>query len=142
MDSSRKRSSSIIYQISRHLDNRLKWNEDNEQFLPEDAVAEIVTQTVLSEAFDEAQIHDENRDDLLTWVLECGKRLFLILVQIVVVDDLRYNYQAAEQYLPRLKDFKDAGVNDDALPVCPDERIELFEHWDEASKAFFMLFQS
>ncbi|KAI8944996.1 hypothetical protein F4801DRAFT_584826 [Xylaria longipes] len=80
----------------------------NERFLPDDKLEELVTKESVLLALQETTIKQQYHEDLATWVLESGKRLFLILVLLTRV---------SEEQLSWLEDLKNDGISDSALPL-------------------------
>lgn len=80
----------------------------NERFLPNDKLEELVTEESVLLALKETTIEQQKHKDLATWVLESGKRFFLILVMLT---------GNSEETLSLLQDLKNDGINDRALPL-------------------------
>lgn len=80
----------------------------NERFLPVDKLEELVTKESVLLALQETTIKQQNHEDLASWVLENGKRLFLILVLTT---------QRSIEQLSCLDDLKNDGLNDSVLPL-------------------------
>ncbi|KAF2966601.1 hypothetical protein GQX73_g6992 [Xylaria multiplex] len=80
----------------------------SQRFLPNDKLEELVTKKIVLLALQETTIEQQYHEDLASWVLESGKRLFLILVLLT--------RRSAEQ-LSWLKKFKNDGINDSVLPL-------------------------
>lgn len=78
------------------------------RFLPNDELEKLVTKESVLLALRETTIEQEYHEDVATWVLESGKRLFLILVLLT---------RGSAEQLSSLKKFKNDGVDDSALPL-------------------------
>ncbi|KAI1739589.1 hypothetical protein F4680DRAFT_422085 [Xylaria scruposa] len=121
----------------------------NERFLPNDKLEYLVTKENVLLTLQETTIEQKDHDDLATWVLECGKRLFLILVLLT---------RDSEEQLSRLKDLRNDGINDSALPLCFSEaehcygyslaaesdglqKFHSFKDWEDNNLVLFRVFQ-
>ncbi|KAI1747217.1 hypothetical protein F4782DRAFT_522039 [Xylaria castorea] len=80
----------------------------NQRFLPNDKLEELVTKKSVLLALQETTIEQQYHEDLASWVLESGTRLFLILVLLT---------RGSTEQLSWLKDFKNDGINDNVLPL-------------------------
>ncbi|GAP92872.1 putative protein kinase domain-containing protein [Rosellinia necatrix] len=80
----------------------------NQKFLPNDKLGELVTKKRVLLALQETTIEQQYHEDLASWVLKSGTRLFSILVLLT--------YGSAEQ-LSWLKEFRNDGISDNALPL-------------------------
>ncbi|KAI0543944.1 hypothetical protein F4679DRAFT_577204 [Xylaria curta] len=87
---------------------KLAGDISNERFLPNDRLEQLVTKESMMLCLQETTIAQESYEDLATWVLESGKRLFLILVLLT---------RDSEEQLSRLEDLKNDGINDGVLPL-------------------------
>ncbi|KAI0199847.1 hypothetical protein F4808DRAFT_431473 [Astrocystis sublimbata] len=80
----------------------------SQQFLPNDQLKELVTKDTVLLALQETTIEQQYHEDLASWVLQRGMRLFLILVLLT---------QGSAEQLSSLRQLKSDGVNDDVLPL-------------------------
>ncbi|KAI0534235.1 hypothetical protein GGR58DRAFT_66187 [Xylaria digitata] len=80
----------------------------SQRFLPNDKLEELVTKKSVLLALQETTIEQQYHEDLASWVLESGTRLFLILVLLT---------QGPREQLSSLKRFKNDGINDSVLPL-------------------------
>lgn len=80
----------------------------SQRFLPNDQLKELVTKERVLLALRETTIEQQYHEDVATWVLESGRRLFLILVLLT---------RGSTEQLSWLKKFKNDGVNDSVLPL-------------------------
>ncbi|KAI1421813.1 hypothetical protein F5Y12DRAFT_766005 [Xylaria sp. FL1777] len=90
-----------------------------ERFLPNDKLEELVTKESVLLALQETAIKQQNHEDLAAWVLESGKRLFLILVLLT---------RGPMEHLSRLEDLKNDGISDSALPLGFSETEPYYGH--------------
>ncbi|KAJ8132026.1 hypothetical protein O1611_g1593 [Lasiodiplodia mahajangana] len=79
--------------------------EGYETFLPHDKLKDLVTADTVHLAFEAVRIKN---DELARWVLENGRRLFLILV---------LSSGKSEERLSHLEDLKNDGIDDSVLPL-------------------------
>ncbi|KAI0965897.1 hypothetical protein F4678DRAFT_484602 [Xylaria arbuscula] len=80
----------------------------NDRFLPNDKLEELVTNESVLSALRVTTIEEQNHEDLASWVVESGRRLFLILVLMT---------RGSTEQLSWLEHFKNGGVNDSVLPL-------------------------
>ncbi|KAF2972322.1 hypothetical protein GQX73_g1231 [Xylaria multiplex] len=101
-------------------------SQSNEEFLPYDVLGELVTKQSVLSAFKSTVIDKEKYDDLAKWVVESGKRLFLILVLLT---------RGEAEQLSWLEELKDDGVDDSEWE---DNDLQLFEthQWPLSSPIF------
>ncbi|KAI0855225.1 hypothetical protein F4860DRAFT_507649 [Xylaria cubensis] len=123
--------------------------KSNERFLPNDKLEQLVTRESVLLCLQETTIKQENYEDLATWVLENGKRLFLILVLLT---------RESEEQLSRLGELKNDGINDGALPLGLSEiepyygyslaadtdgarKFHSFQDWEDNNLILFKIYQ-
>lgn len=80
----------------------------SQRFLPNDKLEELVTKESVLLALQETTIEKDHQEDLASWVLESGRRLFLILVLLT---------RDSTEKLSWLRRFKSDGVSDSVLPL-------------------------
>ncbi|KAI0439925.1 hypothetical protein F4803DRAFT_529213 [Xylaria telfairii] len=117
------------------------------RFLPNDRLKDLVTKETVLSALQETTIKQQNHEDLASWVLEKGMRVFLILVLLT---------RSSMEQLSYLEDFKNEGVNDSALPLgfSDDEpyygyslaaegapKFHSFKDWEDNNLILFKKFQ-
>ncbi|KAJ2987648.1 hypothetical protein NUW58_g4388 [Xylaria curta] len=121
----------------------------NERFLPNDKLEELATRESVLLALGETIIEQEKHEELVTWVLESGKRLFLILVLLT---------RDSVEQLSWIECLKNDGINDGALPlgfpgiepyygyslVAQAESSQVFhsfKHWEDNDLILFKVYQ-
>ncbi|KAI0184385.1 hypothetical protein EV127DRAFT_505132 [Xylaria flabelliformis] len=121
----------------------------NERFLPNDKLEDLVTKGNLQLALQETTIEQEDHEDLTTWVLDRGKRLFLILVLLS---------RDSEEHLSKIEHLKNDGIDDSKLPLCFSQaepyygysleaevdgaqRFHSFKNWDDNDLILFKAYQ-
>lgn len=121
----------------------------DERFLPNDKLEELVTEASVLLALQQTTIKQQDHENLATWVLESGKRLFLILVLLT---------QGSKEQLSWLQDLKNDGISDSALPLGFSEtnpyygyplvggaegaqRFHAFEDWEDNNLILFKVYQ-
>ncbi|TGJ87810.1 hypothetical protein E0Z10_g981 [Xylaria hypoxylon] len=82
--------------------------QNTEEFLPFNTLETLVKKERVLLAFQDTEIEQEKHEDLATWVVKSGKRLFLILVLLT---------RNKEEHLSYLEDLKNDGIDDSALPL-------------------------
>ncbi|KAI0117677.1 hypothetical protein GGR51DRAFT_499708 [Nemania sp. FL0031] len=80
---------------------------NNEAFLPNNKVGQLVTKETVLLALQDTRIEKEKHGELAIWVLQRSKRLFLTLVFMT----------GTSERLSWLEYLKDDGVDDNALPL-------------------------
>lgn len=80
----------------------------NQRFLPNNELEELVTKKSVLLVLQETTIEQQYHEDLTSWVLQNGMRLFLVLVLLS---------RGSTERLSCLQKLKDDGVNDRALPL-------------------------
>ncbi|KAJ8132027.1 hypothetical protein O1611_g1592 [Lasiodiplodia mahajangana] len=132
------------------MDNYLeKGAPDDWDFVPTNAIEEVVTKERVLLAFQETEVEKEKHEDLAIWVVESSKRLFLTLIFMT----------GTSEYLSQLEYLRNDGVDDNALPLrfhkahppyygFPREqeiekaqRFYSFKDWHDLDLALFAIYQ-